>query len=162
MTAKKIDFSIEEPLTDQEKEEYYEMNLYINTFVLKETPVEHTSRIQIIIKPPTAQRAEPHTKETQVEQQVITPAAESIIQTQEPRVETEPENPKYAITKGIIKELSKEIAAARKKLRTQQQQQGKGKHKLIIAESLDDEEELAATTLDIIEDAIANKVPVET
>ena len=51
---------------------------------------------------------------------------------------------------------------ARKKLKTQQQQQGKGKHKLILADSSEDEEELAATTLDIIEDAAANKVPVKT
>ena len=58
--------------------------------------------------------------------------------------------------------MSKEIAAARKNLKTQQQQKGKGKRKLIIAESSDNEEELAATTLDIIEDSITNKVPVET
>ena len=64
--------------------------------------------------------------------------------------------------KEFLEKLSKEIAAARKKLKTQQQQQGKGKHKLIIAESSDDEEELAATALDIIEDATANKVPMET
>ena len=58
--------------------------------------------------------------------------------------------------------MSKEIVAPRKRKKTQQQQQGKGKRKLIIAESLEDEEELAATALDIIEDAAANKVPVET
>ena len=58
--------------------------------------------------------------------------------------------------------MSKEIAAARKRIRTQQRQQGKGKHKLIIAESSDDEEELGATAIDIIEDVVANKVPVET
>ena len=40
--------------------------------------------------------------------------------TQDPRGETKSENPKYDITKGIIKKLSKEIAAARKKIRTQQ------------------------------------------
>ena len=40
--AKETDFSIEEPLTDQEKEEDYELNLYISTFVLEETPVEAT------------------------------------------------------------------------------------------------------------------------
>ena len=57
--------------------------------------------------------------------------------------------------------MSKEIAVARKKLKTQQQQQGKGKCKLILADSSDDEEELAATALHIIEDATANKVPVE-
>ena len=44
----------------------------------------------------------------------------------------------------------------------QEQQQGKGKCKLIIAESSDDEEELAAAALDIIEDSATNKVPVET
>ena len=38
-------------MTDQEKEEDYELNLYINTFVSEETPVEGTGRIQIIIKP---------------------------------------------------------------------------------------------------------------
>ena len=41
--AKAIEFSIEEPLTGQEKEEDYEMNLYIITFMSEETPVEHTS-----------------------------------------------------------------------------------------------------------------------
>ena len=41
-TAKQIDFSIEEPLIDQEKEEDYELNLYISTFVSEETPVKHT------------------------------------------------------------------------------------------------------------------------
>ena len=40
--AKEIDFSIEEPLTNQEKEEDYELNLYISTFVSEETLVTHT------------------------------------------------------------------------------------------------------------------------
>ena len=57
--------------------------------------------------------------------------------------------------------MSKEIAATRKKLKTQQQQQGKGKRKLILADTSKDEE-LAAMALDIIEDSIANKVLVET
>ena len=57
--AKKSEFSIEELLTDKEKEEDYELNLYISTFMSEETPVEHTGRIQILIKPPTAQREEP-------------------------------------------------------------------------------------------------------
>ena len=52
--AKAIDFSIKEPLTDQEKEEDYELNLYISTFASEETPVKHTGQLQIIIKPPTA------------------------------------------------------------------------------------------------------------
>ena len=75
--------------------------------------------------------------------------------------ETKVDNPEYAITKEIIRKLSKEIAAARKRQRTQQPQ-GKGKHKLLLPESSDDEEELGATAIDIIEDAAANKVPVET
>ena len=58
--------------------------------------------------------------------------------------------------------MLKEIAASIKRNKTQQQQQGKGKRRLIIAEYLEDEEELAATSLDIIEDVAANKVPVET
>ena len=82
--------------------------------------------------------------------------------TQELTGEIEPYNPEYAVTKGIIQKLSKEIAAARKKIKTQEQQQGKGKCKLIIAESSEDEEELAATSLDIIEDTAANKVSIET
>ena len=75
--------------------------------------------------------------------------------------ETEPDNPECAVTKGIIRKISKEIAVAREKLKTQEQQ-GKGKHKLIIAKSSEDEDELATTALDIIEDATANKVLVET
>ena len=52
--AKETDFSIEEPLIDQEKEEDYELNLYISTFVSEETLVKTTGRLQIIIKPPKA------------------------------------------------------------------------------------------------------------
>ena len=51
--AKQVKFSIKEPLIDQEKEEYYELNLYISTFVSEDTPVEPTGRVQITIKPPT-------------------------------------------------------------------------------------------------------------
>ena len=138
-------------MTDQEKEEDYELNLYISTFVSEETPVETTGQLQIIIKPPTAQREEIHAEETHADQQVTNLAIESLILTHEPRGQIEPENPEYAITKNIIRKLSKEIAATRKKIRTQQRQQGKGKRKLIIAESSDDEEELGATTIDIIE-----------
>ena len=42
--AKQVDFSIEVPLTDQEKEEDYELNLYIITFVSEDLPVEPTGR----------------------------------------------------------------------------------------------------------------------
>ena len=59
---KEIDLSIEELLTDQEKEEDYELNLYISTFVSEETPVEDIVRMQIIIKPLTAQREETQTE----------------------------------------------------------------------------------------------------
>ena len=38
--AKHINFLIKEPLIDQEKEEDYELNLYISTFVSEETPVD--------------------------------------------------------------------------------------------------------------------------
>ena len=51
--AKQDNFSIEEPLTDQEKEEDYELNLYISTFVSEDIPVKPTDRVQITIKPPT-------------------------------------------------------------------------------------------------------------
>ena len=67
--SKQMDFSIDEPLTYEEKEEDYKLNLYISTFVLEEAPTKTTSRLQIIIKPPTAQREETHTEETQAKQQ---------------------------------------------------------------------------------------------
>ena len=40
MFAKKTDQAIVEPLTNQEKEEDYEVHLHINTFTLENTPVE--------------------------------------------------------------------------------------------------------------------------
>ena len=57
--AKQVNFLIAEPLTDQEKEEYYELNLYISTFVSENLPVEPNGRVQITIKPPTAKQAVP-------------------------------------------------------------------------------------------------------
>ena len=51
--AKKVNFSTIEPLTDQEKEEDYELNLYISTFVSEDTPTGTTSRVHITVKPPT-------------------------------------------------------------------------------------------------------------
>ena len=56
---KQVDFSIKEPFTDQEKEEDYELNLYISTFVSEDTPVEPTGRVQMTIKPLTAKQAYP-------------------------------------------------------------------------------------------------------
>ena len=73
----------------------------------------------------------------------------------------ETENLEYAITKENICKLSKEIAASRKRKRIQEQEKGKGKRKIIITESSKYEDELAATAVDIIEDAVANKIPVE-
>ena len=80
--------------------------------------------------------------------------------TQEPREEIETKYTEYVVTKEIITKLSKGIAAAIKRKRTQPQ--GKGKCKLIIPESSDDDKELAAMAIDIIEYALANKVPMET
>ena len=68
----------------------------------------------------------------------------------------ESDNPECAITK--VKKLAKEIVVARKK---ETETKGKGKHKLILSES-EDEEELVAIAVNIIEDVVANKVPVET
>ena len=65
------------------------------------------------------------------------------------------------MSKSIIKKLAKEIAIARKRIKAQKLQEGKGKCKLILADSSDDEEELAAAAIDVIEDARANKVSVE-
>ena len=72
--SKQVNFSIKEPLTDQEKEEDYELNLYISTFVSEYIPVEPTGRVQITIKPPTAKRADLEPTQPQPQQQK-TPAA---------------------------------------------------------------------------------------
>ena len=66
-------------------------------------------------------------------------------------------NPEYEITKEKIKKIAKEIVAVRKKAT---ETKGKGKHKMILSDS-EDEEETLATMVDIIEYAVANKVPVE-
>ena len=76
--AKEATLAIEEPLTDQEKEEYYELQLHISTFVSEETPTEDTNRLQITIIPPTAQRGS-----TQTEKQVTNPAEKSVSPTQQ-------------------------------------------------------------------------------
>ena len=64
--------------------------------------------------------------------------------------------------KSIIKKLAKQISIARKRIKAQKLQQGKGKRKLRLDDSSDDEEELVAVAVDIVEDATANKVSVET
>ena len=114
---KEIHLSIEEPLTDQEKEGDYELILYIDTFVSEETPTEGTGRLQIVIRPPTRQR-----EETQAQQLVTNPAKESLISTVDQEGEIDIENPEYAITKENICKLSKEIVASRKRKRTQEQE----------------------------------------
>ena len=57
--AKQVEFSIIDPLTDQEKEEDYELNLYISTFVSEDTPTVPTSRVHITVKPPSAKIVDP-------------------------------------------------------------------------------------------------------
>ena len=52
--SKQVNFSTIEPLTDQEKEEEYELNLYISKFVSEDAPTVTTSRVHITVKPPTA------------------------------------------------------------------------------------------------------------
>ena len=66
---KETNLAIEEPLTNQEQEEDYELRLYISTFASEETPTKDTSQLQITIKLPTSQR-----ENTQIEQQVTNPA----------------------------------------------------------------------------------------
>ena len=122
-------------------------------------PVEDTNRLQITVVPPPTQRGN-----TPTEQQVTKPAEKSIspVQQQEGgeglEEDIESDNPEYAITKDKIKKLAKEIAAARKKAT---QEKGKGKCKLILSES-EDEDKLVATVVNIIEDVVVNKVSVET
>ena len=114
---KEIDMSIEEPLNDQEKEEDYELSLYIDTFVSEETPAEDTGRLQIIIRAPKLQR-----EETQAQKLVTNLAEESLFLTEDQGGEIDAENPKYSITKENISKLSKEITASRKRKRTQEQE----------------------------------------
>ena len=85
--------------------------------VLVETQFQRFVEVGALLGCPKKTNITQTTKQ-QPEQQIITPAIESVIPTQEPRGEIEPENPKYAVTKGIIKKLSKKIAAAKKKLKT--------------------------------------------
>ena len=59
-----------------------------------------------------------------------------------------------------MRKIAKEISTSRKKKGTQEK--GKGKPKLILSEESEDEEELLATIVDILEDAVINKVSVET
>ena len=63
------------------------------------------------------------------------------------------------MTKENLRKITKEVAASRK--RKAMQEKGKGKHQLLLSK-LEDEEELLATAVDIIEDETENKCSVET
>ena len=125
-----------------------------------------TSRVHITIKTPTAKVVDPQLTEQQQptvepQQQTTPPAPATVDPTQVQRGEVKGNDPEYALSRSIIKKLAKEIAVARKKIKAQKLQQGRGKRKLILADSSDDEEELAAAAVDVVEDACANKVSVE-
>ena len=64
------------------------------------------------------------------------------------------------MTKENFKKIAKEISTSRKNKGTQEK--GKGKHKLILSEESEDEEELLVTAVDILKDASRNKVSIET
>ena len=64
------------------------------------------------------------------------------------------------MTKENLKKIAKEILTSMKKKGTQAK--GNGKCKLILSYESEDEEELLATTADILEDASINKVAIET
>ena len=128
-----------------------------------------TSQVHLTVKPLTAKVAESQPTEqqqpieqTQPTSQQTNPPAPAIVKpTQELTGEVEDDNPEYALSKSTIQKLAKEIVVTRKRLRTQKQQIGRGKRKLIL-DSSDDDEELVAMAVDIVEDARANKVSVET
>ena len=133
----------------------------------EDTPAETTSRVHITVKPLTAKVVDPQPIEqqqpiVQPQQQTNTPAPAIVDPIQILTGEVEDADPKYALSKSIIKKLAKEIAVTRKRIKAQKLQQGKGKRKLLLADSSDDEEELVAAAVDVVEDAAANKVSVET
>ena len=74
--------------------------------------------------------------------------------------DSQSDNPQYDMTKENLRKIAKEVATSRKKKGTQGK--GKGKHKIILSEESEDEEELLATAADILEDAEKNRVSVET
>ena len=119
-----------------------------------------TSRVHITVKPLIAKVVDPQLTEqqqptVQPQQQTTPPAPATVDPTQVSIGEVEGDDPEYALSRSIIKKLAKEIAVARKIIKAQKLKQGKGKRKLILADSSDDEEELAAAAVDIVEDARA-------
>ena len=103
-------------MTDQEKEEDYELRLYINTFISEDTPIEDTSKIQQMISPQPLQ-----IESAPIEHQVVVPIEKSTIPThqqeggEEIEEDVELDNPKYVMAKENLKKIEKEIVAARKK-----------------------------------------------
>ena len=63
--AKESNQLILEPLTDQEKEKYYEVNLHISTFTSGDSPTEEQNPLQI--------------ENLSIEQQAVAPTEQSII-----------------------------------------------------------------------------------
>ena len=55
------------------------------------------------------------------------------------------------MTKENLRKIAKEISTSRRKKGTHGK--GKGKHKLILSKESEDEEEVLATTVDILDDA---------
>ena len=64
------------------------------------------------------------------------------------------------MAKENLKKIVREISTSRKKKGTREK--WKGKRNLILPEESEDEEELLATAVDILEDASINKVFIET
>ena len=67
---------MEEPLINQEKEEDYELHLYISTFMLDDISIEDTSKLQLMTVPQPLQIGSVPTKH-----QVVASIEQSIIPT---------------------------------------------------------------------------------
>ena len=66
--AKNINQSIIEPLTDQEKEDNYEVCVHINSFTLQDTLTEEVKTLQVVVVPSTKQQIELTQQEEEAEQ----------------------------------------------------------------------------------------------
>jgi len=95
--------------------------------VSEDTPAEPTSRVHIIVKPPTAKVVDPQPTEqqqptVQPQQQTTPPAPVTVNPIQILTGEVEDANLEYALSKSIIKKLDKEIAVTRKRIKAQKLQ----------------------------------------
>ena len=94
-------------MTDQEKEEDYELHLYIITFMSEDIPTEDTSKIQQTIRPQPLQ-----IESAPIEHQVVVPIEQSTIPThqreggEEIKEDTKENTPEYAMTKENSKRNS--------------------------------------------------------